>query len=205
MIIYNNKESYMVYDESMIPMGSLVFDPANNKLSMLIDERGLVELAALGDELITEYTVSNLPEGAQVTYLDDEIRVMCAADTEWKLQNVGPTGNQNRFYIAFKAYAPNDDVMSFKESENGTVTDEMFFFEDNAFAGIETDGRKYSLVWLPVASYDAEADSWTYFGAKSTKEKYIGWNYVVEWYDANGNMISTDSVRINLSNENCHE
>ena len=72
------------------------------------------------------------------------------------------------------------------------------------FAGIDAYGRKYSTVWLPLASYNAEADTWTYFGAQSSTQRYIGWTYAVEWYDEDGVLISSDSIRINLSNESCH-
>ena len=57
---------------------------------------------------------------------------------------------------------------------------------------------------LALAKYDETADNWTYYGANSSKDKYIGWDYVVEWYDARGIKIGFDSVRINLSNESCH-
>ena len=33
---------------------------------------------------------------------------------------------------------------------------------------------------------------------------YIGWYYSVEWYDADGVIIASDCIRINLSNEECH-
>lgn len=150
-----------------------------------------------------KYEITSKPSGALVNYFDGEIRVLCPADTQWVKQNVGATGNANMYYMGFKAYAPVNAV-SFKESEQGVVVDEMFYFENNEFAGIDEHGRNYSIVWLPLASYDESTGEWSYFGAKSTADKYIGWTYVVEWYDANGVMISSDSVRINLSNEDCH-
>ena len=80
----------------------------------------------------------------------------------------------------------------------------MYYFEGNDFAGIDENGRKYSIVWLALASYDEASDTWSYFGAQSSAEKYIGWYYSVEWYDANGVMIASDRIRINLTNEDCH-
>ena len=72
------------------------------------------------------------------------------------------------------------------------------------FAGTDEFGRKYSICWLALASYDAASDTWTYFGKNSSTERYIGWDYCVEWYNENGVIIESDQIRINLSNESCH-
>lgn len=148
------------------------------------------------------YEISALPEGAVVDYGEDEIRVFCPENTQWTKQNVGATGNKNMYYMAFKAYAPKEAV-SFKEGDRGVIVDKMYTFEDS-FAGIDEYGRKYSICWLALANYDESADVWTYFGRNSSTKKYIGWSYIVEWYNADGVVISSDSIRINLSNENCH-
>ena len=149
-----------------------------------------------------KYEVAYKPEGTVVNYGEDEIRVMCPANTKWVKQNVGATGNANMYYMGFKAYAP-EGAVSFKEGDKGKVDDEMFDFTDD-FAGTDEFGRNYSIVWLALASYDESSDTWTYFGKNSSVEKYLGWDYIVEWYDAKGIMIATDSIRINLSNEECH-
>lgn len=162
-----------------------------------LDKEG--KLVMLEDD--TKFEIVSAPVGTLINYGEDEIRVMCPADTEWKKQNVGPTGNANMYYMGFRAYAPKDAV-GFKEGMND-IEDEMFDFSGE-FAGTDEYGRNYSLVWLPLASYDEASDSWSYFGAQSSTERYIGWNYMVEWYNADGIVISTDNIRINLSNEACH-
>ena len=149
-----------------------------------------------------KYEISSKPEGTLVSYKENEIRVMVPADTKWVKQSVGSTGNSNMYYMGFKAYAP-AGAASFKEGDRGVIIDEMFDFNGD-FAGTDDHGRNYSICWLALASYDAKSDSWTYFGKNSSAEKYIGWDYVVEWYDANGIVIESDSIRINLSNEDCH-
>ena len=160
--------------------------------------------AALGEYLAKKYEITSTPKGTLVNYRDKEIRVMCPANTVWTKQNVGANGNANYYYMGFKAYAP-QNATSFKEDDQATIVDQtMYYFENNDFAGIDENGRKYSIVWLALASYDEATDTWTYFGAKSTSEKYIGWYYSVEWYDADGTLIASDCIRINLSNEQCH-
>lgn len=149
-----------------------------------------------------KYDISSVPEGTIVDYREKEIRVFCPSDVVFTKQNVGANGNANMHYMTFKAYAP-EGAVSFKEGDRGTIIDEMFTFEDSA-AGVDKYGRKYSVCWLALASYDESADKWTYFGATSNTSKYIGWTYIVEWYDANQKMIGTDKIRINLSNADCH-
>ena len=154
--------------------------------------------------LSRKYEITSKPEGTLVDYRDKEIRVMCPADTQWVKQSVGATGNANMYYMGFKAYAP-EGAVSFKEDDQATIEDQtMYYFEGNDFAGIDKFGRKYSIVWLALASYDEASDTWTYFGEKSSLEKYIGWYYSVEWYNADGMIIESDRIRINLANEDCY-
>lgn len=164
-------------------------------------ETAVAEIEAAVEKI--DYEISHKPDGTLVDYRDKEIRVMIPADTQFELQNSGENADANLYYIGFKAYAPSDDVVNFKEDLAEVISDEtMYSFEGNEFAGIDEDGRKYSIVWLPVAAYDGSA--WAYYGAGSVKGKYIGWYYSVEWYDANSKVVDSDCIRINLSNEDCH-
>lgn len=185
-------------------------------LQELVGETSVADqIAAVEDTLLSKaeaattlkrikYEISNKPAEALVDYRGKEIRVMCPVDTQWALQNVGENGDASKYYIGFKAYAPNDSVVSFKEDIAQVITDEtMYYFVDNEFAGIDAYGRKYSIVWLPVAKHNDD-DTWTYYGANSSVSRYIGWYYSVEWYDADGKVVDSDTIRINLSNEACH-
>lgn len=148
-----------------------------------------------------KYEVAYKPVGTLVDYREKEIRVMIPADTKFELQNSGENADANMYYIGFKAYAPNGAV-SFKEDLAETISDEEMYYFEGEFAGVDAQGRCYSVVWLPVA---ANADgSWTYYGASSDEGHYIGWFYSVEWFDASGKKIGSDTIRINLSNEDCH-
>lgn len=149
-----------------------------------------------------KYEISHKPVGTLVDYRDKEIRVMIPDDTKFEHQNSGANADENAYYIGFKAYAP-DGAVSFKEDLAEIIADQtMYTFDGNDFAGIDAYGRKYSIVWLPIAKYDGTA--WNYYGVDSSKKKYIGWHYSVEWYDSNGKIIESDCIRINLSNEDCH-
>lgn len=167
-----------------------------------VDKMVLASLPSVYEKI--EYKIVHAPEGTIVDYRDKEIRIMCPADTEWHLQNVGKEGNDNLFYVALYAYAPNDNIVGFKEDLAETITDETMYDFNSDFSGIDEFGRKYSVVWLPVASYDENTDSWTYYGSMSGNSKYIGWHYSVDWYDASGVKVDADMIRINLSNEDCH-
>lgn len=158
--------------------------------------------AALNEHMVKKYEISNTPKGTLVDYGESEIRVLCPANTVWEKQNVGATGNANMVYMGFKAYAP-DGAVGFKEGDRGVIVDEYFDFSGD-FAGTDEFGRNYSICWFALASYNDENDTWTYFGKNSSVQKYIGWDYIVEWYDADGVVIESDSIRINLSNEDCH-
>lgn len=147
-----------------------------------------------------KYEITSLPKGTLVDYREKEIRVMCPVGTVFTQQQVGATGNPNMYYAQFRAYAP-EGAVSFKEGDRGVIVDEMLTF-DSSFAGVDKFGRKYSIVWLALAS--KSGDQWTYFGKNSNTAKMIGWDYVVEWYDENGVIISTDKIRINLANESCY-
>ena len=168
-------------------------------------EKAITTLEEKAEKLYLEqkFEISNVPTGTLVDYNEKEIRVMVPSNAQFVKQSPGATGNANMYYMAFKAYAPKDAV-GFKEGDRGVIVDEMFDFNGD-FAGVDSLGRKYSICWLALASYSEANDTWTYYGKNSTTSKYIGWDYVVEWYDANGVVIRSDAVRISLSNENCHK
>jgi len=154
--------------------------------------------------LSRKYEITDTPKGTLVDYREKEIRVMVPAGTQFVKQNVGANGLPNRYYITFRAYAP-EGAVSFKEDVKPVIEDQtMWYFENNSSAGIDKYGRKYSVCWLSVAEYNEASDTWTYFGAESTANEYAHKHYAVEWYDADGVVIASDYIRINLTNEDCH-
>lgn len=146
-----------------------------------------------------KYEFTDVPEGTLVNYREDEIRIMCPVGTTFTKQAVGAGGDANSYYGTLKVYVPNDAVAGCIEHLNDEADSEIL-------TEFSTDkyGRRYQPTWLALAKYDDATSAWTYYGANSTVEKYIGWDYQIDWYDANGVMIASDCIRINLSNEACH-
>lgn len=145
-----------------------------------------------------KYDITDVPAGTIVDYREDEIRIMCPEGTQFVKQAVGAGGDPNCNYFTFKTYAPSDDVVGYREHLGDK-------FDDATLTDLKTDayGRRYQPTWLALARCDAD-DNWTYYGANSTKEHYIGYDYQIDWYNADGVMVASDCVRINLSNEECH-
>lgn len=152
------------------------------------------------------FEVVSYPKNTLVDYNCKEIRIMIPANTEFYTQNSAEIADKNSFYIGFKAYAP-EGAVYFKEDltteyeEN--IKDEVFYDFSGDYSGVDSHGRKYSIVWLPVAA-KGENNTWSYHGARSTNKKFIGWYYSVEWYNESKEMIKAETVRLNLANENCY-
>ena len=146
-----------------------------------------------------KYEITDTPVGTLVKYLCNEIRIMCPSNSAFEKQNVGTGGDPNCNYLTFKTYVPNDDVVGYIEQLGDKVDAEVL-------TDFKTDvyGRRYQPTWLAIARYDEASDVWTYYGATSTEDHYIGWDYQIDWYNADGIVIASDSIRINLSNETCH-
>lgn len=159
---------------------------------------GKVE-AAVKEHLVKKYEISDTPDGTLVNYREGEIRVMCPENSVFTKQSVGTGGDPNCYYMTLKTYVFNDSIVGYREhlgnqSDSETLTD------------LKTDkfGHRYQPTWLSLAKYDEATGVWNYYGKNSSEEKFIGWDYRIDWYDANGVMVASDSVRINLANEGCY-
>ena len=170
----------------------------NEQIASLEEKLNAIEMPE-GCKCGAKYEITDVPVGTLVDYRDSEIRIMCPVNTEWTKQNVGAGGDANCYYLTFKTYAPSDDIVGYIEHLGNQVDEEIL----NTFS-TDADGRRYQPTWLSLAKYDESTDTWTYYGANSSKEHYIGWDYQIDWYNADGVMVKSDCVRINLSNEECH-
>lgn len=159
---------------------------------------GKVE-AAISEHMTKKYEIAGAPEGTLVKMNENEIRIMCPKNCQFTKQNVGVGGDANTYYVTLKTYVYDDNVVGYKEHLGNQVDAEIL-------TDLKTDayGRRYQPTWLGVAKYDESTGTWNYYGANSDKNRYIGWDYQLDLYDANGVMVASDSIRINLSNEQCH-
>lgn len=146
-----------------------------------------------------KYEITDVPVGTLVKMSDNEVRILVPENAVFTKQSVGAGGNANMYYMTFRTYIYNDDVVGYREYINDQ-------FDAEVLTDLKVDkyGRKYQPTWLSIASYDESTDTWTYFGATSQTDKYIGWDYRIDWYNSDGIVIASDKTRINLSNENCH-
>ena len=169
-------------------------DELNSGVAGLVADMAACE----NTHLKVKYEITDVPVGTLVKYLSNEIRIMCPVDTEFTKQSVGAGGDSNNYYMTFKTYAP-DNAVGYIEHLGDQVDAEIL-------NDLKTDkyGRKYQPTWLSMARYDEASNTWNYYGKNSSLERYIGWDYQIDWYDADGIMIASDNIRINLSNEDCH-
>lgn len=146
-----------------------------------------------------KFEIADTPIGTLVDYKESEIRIMCPANTVWTKQAVGTGGDANTHYMTLKTYCSYDNAVGYKEVLGDNADPEILKdLKEDAY------GRRYQPTWLGLAKYDEASDAWSYYGALSSEDRYIGWDYAIEWYDENDVLIARDSVRINLSNEECH-
>lgn len=145
-----------------------------------------------------KYDISGVPNGTLVDYGEKEIRVMVPDNAEFVKQSVGAGGDANTYYMTIRTYAPSN-AAGYKEHLGEQV-------DNKILTDLKTDeyGRNYQPTWLGVAKFDETTGVWNYYGSQSSVDKYIGWDYQIDWFDIDNVMIASDSVRVNLSNENCH-
>lgn len=159
---------------------------------------GKVE-AAVKEHLVKKFEISGTPDGTLVSINEREIRIMCPVNSEFNKQSVGVGGDPNCYYATLKTYVFDDNVVGYREHLGSQ-------FDSETLTDLKTDeyGRKYQLTWLALAKYDDATGTWNYYGKSSSVNKYIGWDYEIDWYDANNKIVASDSIRISLSNEECH-
>ena len=177
-----------------------------------IDKQFIDSVPTVYDTVKYEFVESSMLEGSRVTYRDDEVRVMFASDTEWKDQHSGAGADEDAYYMGLRIFAPgdkNDKIKGLKRGSDKEVSGNYIeCIVGGDPAGIDKHGRKFYLVWLPVARKDKESGSWNYLGAGSSEGHFAGWYITIEWYNndpaSGGKVISSETIRVNLSNEKCH-
>jgi hypothetical protein len=180
--------------------GAMAMLLATAKQDGAMSKEDKAKLDAISEVYVAKkFEITDAPAGTLVNYGEKEIRIMCPDGAEYNLQNVGTGGNPNTYYVTFRTYAPSADAVGYMEHLGGKSDVEIL-------KDIKTDkyGRRYQPTWLGVATFDEATGTWNYYGKNSSADKFIGWDYQIDWFDANDVMIASDSIRINLSNEDCH-
>ena len=159
---------------------------------------GKVE-SAVKEHLVKKYVITSLPDGGLVNIREGEIRIMCPEDSVFTKQVVGAGDDPNSYYCTLKTYVFDDNIVGYKEHLGSQVDKEIL-------KDLKTDefGHRYQPSWLALAKYDEATGVWNYYGKSSSKDHMIGWDYQIDWFDANDVMIASDSIRINLANEDCY-
>lgn len=185
---------------TIVEGGSMAMLLATAKQDGAMSKEDKAKLDAIPEVYVAKkFEITDAPAGTLINYGEKEIRIMCPDGAEYNLQNVGAGGDANTYYVTFKTYAPSDDAVGYIEHLGGQSDAEIL----NDIK-IDQYGRRYQPTWLGISKHDAESNTWAYYGKNSTADHYIGWDYQIDWYDANNVMIASDSLRINLSNEGCH-
>ena len=96
------------YSEEPVELELGVATRKNAGLLSAVDKLSIDSMGSVYSK--NKYEITSVPVGTLVDYRDKEIRIMAPADTVWKKQNVGSTGNANMYYVPFKAYAPEGAV-----------------------------------------------------------------------------------------------
>lgn len=203
LLVDQDGDLYVQYIRNSVPQGwkSFVSPAAHKEAIEKLDAEHKEQLKACYRPV--KYEITDVPAGTIVDYRDKEIRIFCPESVKFEKQNVGEGGNANMYYMTFITYAP-EGAVGLREGDKGALLDEYIPLEGGSGCGVDKFDRKYKKHWFALASYDNNTGAWTYFGKSSTTDKYIGWTYVVAWYDKDNRMIDTDILRINLSNKNCH-
>ena len=184
-----------------------------------IPVKGLVDVVEAGDGIEVargnvvsvkpvfekvKYEALGLLEGARFDVYGRELRVMFPSNAPFERPSGDVPGrDKDCYYVGIRFFAPGTDVTGFKEGEDkvdpGTKMEDF----NGTSSGVDKYGRKYDVCWFPVARCDPEGDTWTYMGDQSSAGNCVGWYHTIEWY-VGETCVDSETVRINLTNPDCH-
>lgn len=158
--------------------------------------------------LSEKFRFFDLPVGGEVSYSDKFVRILCPTDPSiYYEQNVGEGGQKDRFYITMRNYAPKGAVALRMNGVNNlakdpdpiiTGTEELEILKDKAGYGVEGE-REYYNFWIHIAGFTNGA--WKAWPTGKGENEFIGYRYIIEWYDENMNAINSSFITIQLANE----
>ena len=145
----------------------------------------------------TKFEVISAVKGFLTNEAQNDLRVYIPKNSEYKLQNVGAGGAANQFYMTVRAWSPVAEVTACRK---GDVAKYNEHFTDMESIKIDAEsGRPYVDFWLAIAYTNDEGTTWNEYADLSVGTKYIGYNWLVEWYNGE-ELVASGSKKITLVN-----
>lgn len=145
----------------------------------------------------TKFEVIKAVEGFLTDESQNDFRIFIPKGSKYEMQNVGAGGNSNNYYITVRAYAPRADINGCRKG--------CYSNYENDFGAMEKinidieSGRPYVDFWFAVAYTNDNGITWTEYADLSTGTKYIGYDWLVEWY-IDEKMVASASKKFTLVN-----
>lgn len=190
--IYWLKDTQQVYiGETLYATGAIASETTDGLMSSA--DKQAIESAVKSSSQLYEF--SDLLDGCRSDITGKELRVMFPADSTFVAEE------DNKAYFSIKFYAPSDRCVKYRQAIGQTIPEET---EKEVLTEVDSYGRKYFTHKFACAKLDEETGSWIYYGAESVNENLRGYYYTIEWYDEEDTCINSTTIRINLTNEKCH-
>ena len=145
----------------------------------------------------TKYEVISAVDGFLTDESQNDLRVYIPKGSHYELQSVGEGGQANQFYMTVRAWSPRADVTGCRKGDYKNYDRDFTSME--SIKVDEKTGRPYVDFWLAIAYTQDNGATWKEYADLSTDNKYIGYNWMVEWY-VGDKLVSSGSKRITLVN-----
>ena len=176
-------------------------EDADAKIKEIKDELSLIDLKdiAWGKDNAdgTKYEVISAVDGYLTDESQNDFRIFIPKGSEYKLQNVGASGDASNYYMTVRAWAPRADINGCRKGDY-TKYDTQFKGMENVKIDTKT-GRPYVDFWFAIAHTGDGGNTWTEYADLSTGTKYIGFCWLVEWY-VGDKLVSSSSKKFTLVN-----
>lgn len=128
----------------------------------------------------TKFEVIKAVEGFLTDESQNDFRIFIPKGSKYEMQNVGAGGDSNNYYITVRAYAPRADINGCRKGRYSNYENDFGAME-KINIDIES-GRPYVDFWFAIAYTNDNGITWTEYADLSTSTKYIGYDWLVEWY-----------------------
>lgn len=145
----------------------------------------------------TKFEVISAVKGFLTNEAQNDLRVYIPKGSVYELQNVGAGGQANQFYMTVRAWSPVAEVTACRK---GDVANYNEHFTDMESIKIDAEsGRPYVDFWLAIAYTNDNGATWNEYADLSVGTKYVGYNWLVEWYNGE-ELVASGSKKITLVN-----